>query len=172
MIVFESLKNLQGRICTYLASVCPTFAVRILVPPLAFPHCHTNHFSSLSQHLLLLMVRTKQTAKKCSGGKASRVEISKTIQQILAQQAMAQQVKQRRKNKVPTIRIPATKRPATPAQPPQGPIVSDYTSCGTRLTYISFVFCARTVDGSTSAATARVPCVRGAYRSQKHICGS
>ena len=134
--------------------------------------CPTTRFSSLSQHSLLLMVRTKQTAKKCSGGKASRVEISTTIQQILAQQATAQQVKQCRKNKVPTIRIPGTKRPATPAQPPKGPIVSDYTSCGTRLTYISFVFCARTAVGSTSAVTARVPCVRGAYRSQKRISGS
>ena len=118
------------------------------------------------------MARTKQTAKKSSGGKAPRAEITSPRRQICAQQAKAQQIKESIKNtargKAPTIVIPPMKRaPATTLQL-SGPMVIDYATFDARLTYISFVSYARMVDSCTSATTALALCVQDVYGSQKH----
>ena len=127
------------------------------------------------------MARTKQSAKKSAGGKAMRIDIPSSrretskIRQALQNCAdgkarrwtpsTSMQVADR--GFKPTIRIPGMKRAADPGFRPSGSMVRILYYIPTCLTSISFVFYARMAARSTSATTALVPCVLGAYRSRR-----
>ena len=127
------------------------------------------------------MARMKQSAKKSAGGKAMRIDIPSTcretskIQQALQNSAHG---KARRSTPTmsmlvadrgikPTIRIPAMKQASGPVFCPSGSMVRILYYISTCLTNISFVFYARMEARCTSATTALVPCVLGAWRSRK-----
>ena len=156
--LWGACENQQGQICACLVF---TWSISGLF---YFCNLHSCHTYLLSPP----MARTKQTAKKSSGGKAPHTEITSDVRskQRLSKSRSILRIRHVAKPQ-PSLSLPWNGLPPQPCNS-QNQWQVDYARFGTHLMYISFVSYARTADSCTSATTALMLCVHGVYGSQKH----